>query len=137
MYVHVCRREVTVFSITAPESPNNVTVSRINETAMRVTWTPLSIVQARGHLIGYVVSYSLESRKRQTSPNTKMVGPEESSTVISDLRRGRAYIVTVSAFNGQGGRGEDSESVILDRGSTGKGILLECPPLRHVHVHVC
>lgn len=83
-------------------APMNVNATRLNDTAMRVSWIPLTIVEARG-FVKYVITYTrvAESRKRQAS-GTKTVNGTESSTVVNDLEPGAKYDVAVGAQTSAG-----------------------------------
>ena len=78
-------------------APMNVTATRLNDTAMNVSWTPLTLVEARG-FVKYVITYTKAggSRKRQ-SPSPKIVNGTDSSCVVNDLEPGVEYDVTVGA----------------------------------------
>ena len=75
-------------------------MERVNATHMIVSWTALSLVEARGHIIYYTVNYWPASYSelviRITVPHTT------TSVEISDLLSGETYIVQVSASTSVG-----------------------------------
>ena len=109
-----------------PPAPKYVTAEVINGTAIIVYWQKIDITEARGHISGYVVSYSLDSEKIESQELTekKTVGPDENQAVLSDLRKGGTYRVSVSAFNPNGDVGDASysEPIILLATTESKGL---------------
>ena len=109
-----------------PPAPKNVTAKPINGTAIIVYWQKIDIIEARGHISGYVVSYNLDSgkSKSQVLTENKTVGPDENQAVLSDLRKGGTYSVSVSAFNSNGDVGDASysEPIILLATTESKGL---------------
>ena len=75
-------------------------MERVNATHMIVSWTALSLVEARGHIIYYTVNYWPISYSELvisfTVPNTT------TRVEISDLLSGESYIVQVSASTSVG-----------------------------------
>ena len=82
------------------------------------------MTEARGHISGYVVSYSLDSGKSESQELTenKTVGPDDNQAVLSDLRKGGTYRVSVSAINSNGDVGDASEPIILLITTESKGL---------------
>lgn len=77
--------------------PHDVKVERLNGTAMNVSWTRLSIVEAQSIAVSYVVSYSPQNaRKRQVRD---IVPAIKSYVVISGLDPVIIYQVEVFASN--------------------------------------
>ena len=74
-------------------SPRNVTVTRINSTAIRVTWMKLSLEDARGIIVGYFISYQTVDSRTVSNTTTSY---NVSSVVISGLKTGEKYGVTVA-----------------------------------------
>jgi len=82
-------------------SPHNVTVERLNGTAMNVSWTRLSVVEAQSIAVAYVVSYSPQNfRKRQI--REVVLPANQSYVVISGLNPVTIYQVEVFASNEYG-----------------------------------
>ena len=86
-------------------APMNVSATRLNDTAMNVSWIPLTLVEARG-FVKYVITYMKAggSRRRQ-SPSPKIVNGTDSSSVVNDLEPGVEYDVIVGAQTGGGTNG--------------------------------
>ena len=95
-----------VLNTTVPRPPRDLTVERVNATHMIVSWTALSLVEARGHIIYYTVNYWPASN----SEDIKSINvPHNITSVgINDLLSGETYIVQVSA-NTSAGKGESPE----------------------------
>ena len=74
-------------------------MERVNATHMIVSWTALSLVEARGHIIYYTVNYWPAS----SSEDIKSINVPHNITrvEISDLS-GETYIVQVSASTSVG-----------------------------------
>ena len=69
---------------------------------MEVSWSGISLVQARGFPTGYVITYSSSPstrgrRKRQEERGTITVSNEETSVNIDGLDTNRQYSVSVAA----------------------------------------
>ena len=93
--------------------PRNVSVVRINNTAMRVSWEKLTLVELKGFAM-YVITYTVgggESRKRQTARTSGMVTAfwNESSKTIGNLPPGQGINVQVQTTS-MGGRSGDYQS---------------------------
>ena len=103
---------------TAPPSPSGMNVTRINDTTIRVSWRPLSLVEARGHITYRVmVTPTTGSRRRRQATQGERVctvGREcevpanESSVIVVGLDRDTSYSVTVMAVNSEGETGPTS-----------------------------
>ena len=95
--------------ITAPSiAPGNVEVNRLNGTAMNVSWVPLNLVEARGFVQSYIITYQQASsgsrRKRQMQ--TQEVDGSAIHAIVGGLQPGVAYEVTVSGMTTETGPGE-------------------------------
>ena len=78
-----------------------VKVVRLSDSEMNVSWVPLTIVEARGFLHNYFITYSRGGGarcKRQTETVVE-VSTNPSSVVIGGLEAGANYDVTVAARN--------------------------------------
>ena len=97
-------------------APMNVTATRLNDTAMNVSWTPLTLVEARG-FVKYVITYMKAggSRKRQ-SPSPKIVNGTDRSCVVNDLKPGVEYDVIVGAQTGGGTNGKHLRIITILHG---------------------
>ena len=87
---------------TEPQTPpHDVKVERLNGTAMNVSLTRLSIVEAQSIAVSYVVSYSPQNgRKRQV--REAVIPASHSYVVISGLDPRTIYQVKVFAVNDHG-----------------------------------
>ena len=94
-------------------SPSGVRVERLNSTAMNVSWTLLTLEEARGFVTSYTVSYRKdEGMAKRTTESVVVPGGEQSSVVIGGLDPGSSYQVSVSAST-SAGTGDMSEPVVL------------------------
>ena len=95
--------------ITAPPAPSNVMVAHVSGTTIRVSWQPLSLVEARGHITYRVmVTPTTGSRRRRQATQGERVctllspcevPANESSAIVVGLDRDTSYSVTVMAVN--------------------------------------
>ena len=80
----------------------------MNGTAMNVSWVPLNLVEARGFVQSYIITYQQTStgsrRKRQVQ--TQQADGSASSAIVGGLQPGVAYEVTVSGMTTANGPGE-------------------------------
>ena len=102
-------------------SPKSLSVSWTSISTAVVSWTKLTIVEARGFIIHYTVVYYTLSVKRELESNTihKMVDNNLNSTIISGLGGKTDYIVRVSAST-IAGEGNYSKFVLLTSNIAGK-----------------
>ena len=88
-------------STTAPASaPTDVTLTRLNSTSIEVSWTPLSLVDARGLITGYLISH--ETASIRDKRDSIEVSSTTSSYTITDLTPGTVYGVTVACITEAG-----------------------------------
>ena len=89
-------------------APGNVEVIRLNGTAMNVSWVPLNLVEARGFVQSYIITYrqSSSGTRRRRQVQTQRVDGNSSSAIVGGLQPGVAYEVTVSGMTTQTGPGE-------------------------------
>ena len=103
---------------TAPPAPSNVMVAHVSDTTIRVSWQPLSPMEARGHITYRVmVTPTTGSRRRRqatqgervcTLSSSCEVPANESSVIVGGLDRDTSYSVTVNAVNSEGEAGPTS-----------------------------
>ena len=94
-------------------SPSGVRVERLNSTAMNVSWTLLTLEEARGFVTSYTVSYRKdEGMAKRTTESVVVPGGEQSSVVIGGLDPGSSYQVSVSAST-SAGTGDMSEEEVV------------------------
>ena len=95
-------------------APKNVGIDRPTPNIMLVSWTPLTLSEARGFVTFYTVAYTpvLNSRRRQVSQDTMYmnVSADSSSVTVVGLDGSRAYSVQVLAGT-RAGQGELSEAL--------------------------
>ena len=104
---------------TVPNPPMDVLVKRINDTHIGVSWSPLSLVEARGWITNYTVYYSPTSSKQY---NSTTVSHNLTSVVIGGLMPEVTYVVQVSASTaaGEGEKSEELEVSVKDMQSSGE-----------------
>ena len=115
--------------------PSGVRVERLTSTAMNVSWTLLTLEEARGFVTSYTVSYRKdEGMAKRTTESVVVPGGEQSSVVIGGLGPGSSYLVSVSAST-SAGTGEMSEPIVVPVTTTETSdnlcvsiILCECVP---------
>ena len=103
---------------TAPPAPSNVMVAHVSDTTIRVSWQPLSLVEARGHITYRVMVTPTTGsrRKRQATQGGRVctlsspceVPANESSVIVAGLDRDTSYSVTVMAVNSEDEAGPTS-----------------------------
>ena len=103
---------------TAPPSPSGMNVTHINDTTIRVSWRPLSLVESKGHITYHVVVTPTPGsrRRRQATQGERVctVGREcevpanESSVIVGGLDSDTSYSVTVMAVNSENEAGPTS-----------------------------
>ena len=97
---------------TAPVShPRDITVTRVSPTSAIVSWTPLTLSEARGFVTEYNVTYW---RSDSVSGVTVRVPGNESSVVISNLDADSDYLFTVSVGTAEGASNV-SDAIIIQR----------------------
>ena len=86
--------------------PQNVTVARVNSTAMVVSWYKFTLVELKG-FASYTITYSIGggSRKRQTDQVVTAMWFESNKT-IGGLPSGQAVNVQVHTSSSRGRSGE-------------------------------
>ena len=109
----------TVLSLTtAPPLLSGVMVTHVSDTTIRVSWQPLSLVEARGHITYRVmVTPTTGSRRRRQATQGERVctllspcevPANESSAIVVGLDCDASYSVTVMAVNSEGEDGPTS-----------------------------
>ena len=89
-------------------APGNVEVIRLHGTAMNVSWVPLNLVEARGFVRGYIITYqqSTSGSRHRRQVQTQKTDGSASYAIVGSLEPGVAYEVTVSGMTTQTGPGE-------------------------------
>ena len=78
---------------------------RISGSVMRVSWTSLTLTEARGFITHYTVAYfplSSGSKREELNILYQTVGKDSSDATIEDLDGYSAYVVQVSASTAAG-----------------------------------
>ena len=120
IYIYVCVCVcVCVCVITGPRPPIGVTVKKLADDKVKVTWSP----SGQNGKIGYLVSYSEVDANDQPAGElrTEPVFGTSSSFVIDGLRSDLRYRFRVSALS-RYGEGIPSSPVFLGEKRTGKFI---------------
>ena len=88
-------------SVVPPVAPENLTVIRIDNTSLNVSWTPLSLVEAQGIILSYQLIYVLVG-----SNNTRGMQINASANasyiLIGGLQVGKQYGVRIAAVTTPG-----------------------------------
>ena len=98
----------TLFLWKVPRSPTNLVIERVNGSHMIVSWTALTLVEARGHITHYTVYYWSASNTRQVFNVT--VAHNITRVVVGILLPGATYLVEIAASTSVG---EGTTSVIM------------------------
>ena len=96
-----------IFVILAPNVSPQVTVKRLSGTSMIVSWTKLTLTEARGFILNFSIVYYQSSgnrRRQQFKTVSVTVGNDSTKITISGLDEKLVYSVQVSA-NTVAGRG--------------------------------
>ncbi len=102
-----------LFAFLVPNiSPKNVGIVRLNVTHMNVTWTKLSLEEARGIITTYTVTYEIVSSRRRKEVMEELSEPDNSYKVIGGLDFTSSYSVMVSAST-TAGRGISSSTYVV------------------------
>ena len=105
----------------AIKAPENVVVKRLTSTSVNLTWTPLTLFEARGFPV-YVVSLTPSSssgRKKRQQTLTQLTN--NSFAVFNDLMSGSAYTAEVGVRTGD--RSEMQTNVVTAEPVPGKLLL--------------
>ena len=96
-----------------PETaPHNVTINRLNGTAMNVSWVPLNLVEARGFIQVYVITFERASgNRRKRQQQEAQADASASSSIVGGLQPGVPYDVSVSGQTVARGRSEFKQYV--------------------------
>ena len=81
---------------------------RLNGTAMNVSWVPLNLVEARGFVQNYIITYQQSSSgsRHRRQVQTQQVDGSASYAIVGGLQSGVAYEVRVSGMPTLTGPGE-------------------------------
>ena len=96
-----CQTELFLFFFAVPSRPpNNITAHGTNSTSVVVKWSPISEIDVRGKLLGYLVQYREAST--QESYNNISLQASASVAVIKGLKGFTLYRIQVAGFTSVG-----------------------------------
>ena len=99
---------------TVPVShPRDITVTRVSPTSANVSWTPLTLSEARGFITEYNITYWREGSDSANGMTIRVAG-NESSVIINYLDADLNYFFTVSVGTVEGASNV-SEAIIIQR----------------------
>ena len=90
-----CTYQYIIFNTAPSSAPSDVVVTRVNTTSINVTWTPLTLTEARGIITGYILNYVVATSTRSKRVSLEASG-DVSSHVITRLVVGQVYGVSVA-----------------------------------------
>ena len=96
----------------------------MNGTAMNVSWVPLNLVEARGIVRGYIITYQPTGSRRKRQMQMVQVDGNSSYAIVGGLQPGVAYEVTASGMTTRTGPGEFGWSIELEVALVSHKILL-------------
>ena len=93
---------ITFFSeeLTPTKSPENVVFKQLNSTALNITWTPLTLFEARGFPEYRVVLTIDNNSRRKRQSNSVSVITTNSFAIFTDLNENTDYFVMVGVKAG-------------------------------------
>ena len=82
----------------APTAVHKIASRRINNTAVHISWEPLTLSQARGFLTNYTITLSPVSlsQEKRASIITRTVPASQAMIVVADLEPEQLYYITVA-----------------------------------------
>ena len=104
---------INFINFAVPIAPTDVTSRRLNGTHMLVRWSQPSLIESRGFITSYIITYtSLRDLRRQA---TGIIVPGDSTqAIIGDLLPNSVYTVSVGAST-SAGTGELSTPAVTPR----------------------
>ncbi|XP_064396201.1 uncharacterized protein LOC135343155 [Halichondria panicea] len=97
--------------------PRDIGSTRLNGTAVRVSWRPLSRSEARGFITNYTITYWRVGSNAANASTITVSGEDASSAIIINLDPNSDYYFTVSAGTVQGVGNVSFAMVILTQSS--------------------
>ena len=91
-----------------------IVVTRVSGTEIRVEWEPPTLVQSRGFILFYHVTYEANTNGRMQDSEVVSVPGNQLFTDLDGLNPNTGYSIAVVAEN-SAGLGESSGSVIIGR----------------------
>ena len=93
---------ITFFSeeLTTTKSPENVVFKQLNSTALNITWTPLTLFEARGFPEYRVVLTIDNNSRRKRQSNSVSIITTNNFAIFTDLNENTDYSVVVGVKAG-------------------------------------
>ena len=86
--------------LTTTKSPENVVFKQLNSTALNITWTPLTLFEARGFPEYRVVLTIDNNSRRKRQSNSVSIITTNSFAIFTDLNENTDYSVVVGVKAG-------------------------------------
>ena len=86
--------------LTPTKSPENVVFNQLNSTALNITWTPLTLFEARGFPEYRVVLTTDTNSRRKRQSNSVSTITTNSFAIFTDLNENTDYSVVVGVRTG-------------------------------------
>ena len=86
--------------LTPTKSPENVVFIQLNSTALNITWTPLTLFEARGFPEYRVVLTTDTNSRRKRQSNSVSIITTNSFAIFTDLNENTDYSVVVGVKTG-------------------------------------
>ncbi|XP_064396234.1 mucin-2-like [Halichondria panicea] len=102
--------------------PRDIGSTRLNGTAVVVSWRPLSRSEARGFITNYTITYWRVGFNAANASTITVSGEDASSAIIINLNPNSDYYFTVSASTVQG-VGNVSVAMVISTQSSGMGVI--------------
>lgn len=100
-HTHTCT--LTLCLYTAPAlAPTDVAVKRLNSTSTKVSWTPLSLVDAQGFIAGYLLSYETTTSTRNRRASVEVSSDTSLYIITGLMAESKVYGVTVACITEAG-----------------------------------
>lgn len=113
-----------------------LTVSQLNNTAVNISWEPLTLVKARGFLQSYTVILTERGNiKKRNSPLFRTVPSSQSSVIFTGLHLDTTHYTASVFAETIAGLGQATSTVIgtATRTNTNNGM---CTLLQYQHVRI-
>ena len=86
--------------LTPTKSPENVVFIQLNSTALNITWTPLTLFEARGFPEYRVVLTTDTNSRRKRQSNSVSITTTDSFAIFTDLNENTDYSLVVGVRTG-------------------------------------
>lgn len=95
-----------------PTVAPNASAGWANITELQVSWTRLTLEEARGFVIAYIVMYNVNEGMRKRETDSISVGADETTATIGGLQPEKDYFISVAAQTAAG-TGVGSEPLFI------------------------